>query len=598
MKKTLQILAVLALAVLSSCKEGKSDYVPHDPKVLSIIPKAGYPGTEAIISGWWFEGKAVSVDIGGTPANVVSSTMDRIMVVMPEKELGSYEVTVTVDGRSRGGVSFRYAEHPEQETIEIYSYTPDHGYVGEEVTIGGRMFSARKDHNSVTIGGLDCEVLSATTSRLVVRIPDLEPGKYPFVVTSDGETATGPDFTYDPKPTLSITSVTPNVGSVGDILTLEGFCFGETPQENVVKLNGVQAEVLEASSRTLRIVAPENPNGSYPVVITVGDNSAEGPEFLYIDKQFTYRVRTISGSIGRAADVNTVIDGDSSSAKYWQPRGIVFLPAPDGRMVIFDNGNNAFRFMTLAGTYNVTHSVSAKGYLNAAWRGCVHGDWIYMASKGNNRIVRYNYKTDESGIVAANFTGTSPMDVCFDASGNGYVLVRDGSKAIFKATGDDFTTLESFATFDDGPLAMEFAPDGNLIVTTNGCQVISVAPNGAKTVIAGIRAAKADDNGEPGQPLTAKFGANLFGMTLDASGNIYVADDSFKIIKFIRKGDNGYTDATVLTVAGTSGTSAVVDGDGTSAAFGTPGEIRMAPDGRHIYVSEYSNFVIREIELI
>ena len=52
MKKTLQILAVLALAVLSSCKEGKSDYVPHDPKVLSIIPKAGYPGTEAIISGW------------------------------------------------------------------------------------------------------------------------------------------------------------------------------------------------------------------------------------------------------------------------------------------------------------------------------------------------------------------------------------------------------------------------------------------------------------------------------------------------------------------------------------------------------------------
>ena len=575
MKKTLQILAVLALAVLSACREGKSDDIPHDPKVLSIIPKAGYPGTEAVISGWWFEGKAVSVDIGGTPANVVSSTIDRITVVMPEKELGSYEVTVTVDGRSHGGVTFRYAEHPEEETVEIYSYTPDHGYVGEEITIGGRKFSARKDRNSVTVGGLDCEVLSATTTRLVVRIPDLDPGQYPFVVTSDGETATGPDFTYDPKPTLTVTSVTPNVGSVGDVLTLTGLCFGETPQENIVKLNGVQAEVLEASSRTLSIVAPENPNGSYPVVVTVGDKTVEGPEFLYIDKQFTYRVRTVSGSAGRAADVNTVIDGDSSSAKYWQPRGLVFLPATDGRMVIFDNGNNALRFMTLASPYGVTHSTAAKGYLNAAWRGCVHGDWIYMASKGNNRIVRYNYKTDEAGIVPTNFTGTSPMD-----------------------TGDDFTTLESFVTFDDGPLAMEFAPDGNLIVTTNGCQIIAVAPDGTKTVIAGIRAAKADDNGEPGQPLTAKFGANLFGMTLDASGNIYVADDSFKIIKFIRKGDNGYTDATVLTVAGTSGTSAVRDGDGTSAAFGTPGEIRMAPDGRHIYVSEYSNFVIREIELI
>ena len=189
------------------------------------------------------------------------------------------------------------------------------------------------------------------------------------------------------------------------------------------------------------------------------------------------------------------------------------------------------------------------------------------------------------------------MDVAFDAAGNGYVLIRDGVKGILKAPGGDFTALESFTTFTDGPLAMQFAPDGQLIVTTNGCQVISVAPNGIQTVIAGIRAAKADDNGQPGQPLTAKFGSNLFGMTVDGEGNIYVADDSFKIIKLIQKGSDGYANAIVSTIAGLSGQSGQSDGVGSDARFGTPGEIRMAPDDKHLYISEYSNFTIREITI-
>ena len=592
MKRILYILFAIVLS--AGCAEKSLPEGPHDPKVLSIIPKAGYPGTEAVISGWYFDGSSVSVTVGDTPAEVKASTMDRITVVMPDKPLGTYEIVVDVDGRSNGGVSFRYSEHPEEEKLSIYSYTPDHGYVGEEVTIGGQLFSPKKERNSVKIGGLECTVLSASMSRIVVRIPDLDPGKYPFVVTVGEESVTGPDFTYDPRPSLSVESISPNVGSVGTEITVTGLCFGETASENIVTLNGVRAEVLSASSRELKIVAPDNPNGSYPVVVTVGDKTVEGPVFMYIDKQFTYRVRTVSG-LDRAADANTVIDGDPTQAKYRQPRGLAFLP--DGRMVIFDNGNNAVRFMDLS-TYTVISSVAAKAQLNAAWRGSVHGDWIYIASKGNNKLVRYNYKTDESEVVTAGFTGTSPMDVCFDAAGNGYVLVRDGSKAIFKAAGSDFTTMETFTTFIDGPLAMEFAPDGNLIVATNGGQVIAVAPDGAQTVIAGVQGAKADYNGEPGQPLTAKFGSNLFGLTLDSDGNIYLADDSFKVIKFIKKGDNGYTDATVMTVAGTSGKAEAWDGDGTAACFGSPGEIRMAPDGKHLYVSEYNHFVIREITLI
>ena len=204
MKKTIYIL-LTALSVLG-CRDAGIVDGPHDPKVLSIIPKAGYPGTEATISGWYFEGKDVAVTVGGTPAEVTASAMDRIAVIMPEKALGVYEVEVTVDGRSKGGIKFRYAEHPEEDKLAIFSYSPMHGYEGEQIAIGGQLFSPRPEENVVTINDKPCSVTSATISRLVVTLPDNPEGQYPFVVTVGGESVTGPMFTYDRKPDLTVLS--------------------------------------------------------------------------------------------------------------------------------------------------------------------------------------------------------------------------------------------------------------------------------------------------------------------------------------------------------------------------------------------------------
>lgn len=594
MKKSLLYFALTLLALVTyGCKDEEVIPEVHIPKVLSIIPKAGYPGTVATISGYYLEGN-VSVSVGGTPAEIRSESIDRLEIVMPEKELGTYPVQVTVDGQTLEGLEFRYGEHPPVAELAVFSYSPSSGIEGDEITISGTCFSRKIDRNTVTIDDTPVTIKSATENRLVVVLPDKPEGQYPFVVTVDGKTVTGPLFTYDKKPELTVTGITPNSGSAGDVVTVSGVCFSANPAEDHVTINGVEAEVLTATTTRLEIVIPENPKGSYPVIVTVGDKTAEGPVFLYVDKVHTYVVKTISGSAGRAADAITLIDGAPDVAKYRQPRGLAFLP--DGRMVIFDNGNNSLRFMDLS-NYYITSSKATSAHLNAAWRGEVHGDWIYIASKGNNRIVRYNYKTDTAETLDASFSGTSPMDVCFDKDGNAYVLVRDGSKAIFKAKGDNFSTLEVFTTFEDGPLAMEFAPDGTLVVTTNGCQIIGVDQTGTQKVIAGIRGDKKDNLGEPGKPLTASFGSNLFGMTIDADGNIYVADDSFKIIKLIAKGENGYEDAVISTIAGTSGVSGKKDGTGTECQFGSPGEIRMHPDGKHIYVAEYNHYIIREITI-
>jgi streptogramin lyase len=562
------------------------------PKLLSLIPKAGYSGTEVIISGYGFT-EPLTVSVDGKEATVKSVSDDRISAIMPDHALGEVNVSVTTGGVTLEGLSFRYAEKVPEEGLSITSYQPASGIEGDVISIMGAMFSTDKAKNTVTINGKTAVVEKANETRLMVVLPDNPAGDYPFVVTVGGKTVTGPSFTYNVKPELTVFSVTPNTGTAGDVVILNGMCFGETPEDNKVTINGTEATVLTASYSALSIVIPENPRGSYPVVVTVGEKTVEGPSFLYVAKSHTYTVKTMSGSAGRAADVTTIVDGASTVAKFRQPRGVVFLP--DGRLAIFDNGNNAIRFMNLA-TWEVENSsVAAKSMLNAAWRGSLNGDWIYMASKGNNRIVRYNYKTDAAEIVTTNMSGTSPMDICFDADGNGYVLVRDGSKAIFKAEGGDFANMTTFTTFTKGPLAMQFAPDGNLIVSTQGCQIIGVKPTGEQFVIAGIEDAKADDPGTPGEPLTAKFGSNLFGLTVNSDGDIFVADDSFKVIKLITLGEKGYEDAVVSTIAGTSGQKAKTDGVGAEARFDSPGEIRMAPSGKMLIVTEYNAFTIREI---
>lgn len=74
-----------------------------------------------------------------------------------------------------------------------------------------------------------------------------------------------------------------------------------------------------------------------------------------------------------------------------------------------------------------------------------------------------------------------------------------------------------------------------------------------------------------------------------------MADDSFKVIKLISPGEHGYDDAVISTIAGTSGQKGKTDGVGAEARFDTPGEIRMAPSGKLLIVTEYNAYTIREI---
>lgn len=507
MKKIIILVAATVLAILSGCSETKESLGgSHSPELLSIIPKAGNAGTEAVISGYWFgkDASGVSVQINGKSASVVSVSNDRINVVMPENELGTYPITVNVNGKEVEGLKFRYAEPVEKETLAVYAYNPSSGIEGDEIVVTGRCFSHKVAENTVTVNGKNAVIKEAKPTRMVIVLPDNPQGKYSMVVTVNGVEAEGPQFTYLRKPELEITEISPSSASAGSKVTLKGDLFSENPAENIVKFNDIQAEVVSASVKELVVIVPENPLGPCPVTITVGDKTVSGPDFTYLEKVYTYEVNTISGTAGRS-DANVFVDGGPAVTKY-----------------------------------------------------------------------------------------RAPLDVKLDADGNVYVLDR-GAKAVLKYAKGDFTTSEKFAEFTDGPLCMEFDNGGNLIVASNGRKFYCITKDGTKTTIAGD-GTKGSSDGNAGEPLTAQFG-DIWGFTATKSGEIYLVDGTYHVVKLIKKGSEGYANATVRTVVGKVGAAGKADGVGQEARLNTPYDISISPSGDKLYVTDLMNFLIREITI-
>src|SRR5688572_23670721 len=77
---------------------------------------------------------------------------------------------------------------------------------------------------------------------------------------------------------FNIASVTPESGPVGTPVAIVGVGFSNVASENVVKFNGVEADVITGNETTLAVLVPQGATTG-AVTVTTDGKTASGPAF-------------------------------------------------------------------------------------------------------------------------------------------------------------------------------------------------------------------------------------------------------------------------------------------------------------------------------
>ncbi len=182
---------------------------------------------------------------------------------------------------------------------------------------------------------------------------------------------------------------------------------------------------------------------------------------------------------------------------------------------------------------------------------------IYIADKGNNVVRRVN----TSGIITT-FAGTGTVG----ASGNGG---------------------QATAARLNGPVAVATDAAGNVYITDNGNNAIrKVNTAGFITAYAGV--GSAGYSGDGASALAAELKAPE-GITIDALGNLYIADAGNNVV---RKVDTAHN---ITTVAGTGTAGKSGDGGAAIAAkLSQPTGVATDQYG-NLYIADNANHSIRKV---
>ncbi|AWO00530.1 gluconolactonase [Chitinophaga alhagiae] len=416
------------------------------------------------------------------------------------------------------------------------------------------------------------------------------------------------DKTPAAAPGPVISTVWPLEGTASTIVTIRGKHFSGVRTDNTVKFNGTDAIVIEAAEGQLQVVSPKA-GATGAITVAVRNVEITGPVFTYTAPPEEYTVKVFAGDVNAGS-----IDGPVAAARLKSPEGVTMDAA--GNLIITDRGNNRIRKISAAGIMSTVAGADAAGFVNGAaaaarfrlpWKSAADAAGnIFVADRDNHCIRKITPDGTVSTFAGKGTAGfadgdrttamfNQPLDVTVDAAGNIYVADNLNHR-IRKITPDGtVSTLagDGTAAYADGtgtaaklknPSGLSLDAAGNLVVADRlNHRIRKVTMAGEVTTLAGDGTSGYKD----GDAAAARF-ADPYGITVDGSGNILVADLNNHKVRKLAGG-------TVSTVAGTG--KGFLDGPGTSAQLSQPTDICTDAAG-NIFVADLGNNCIRKISLM
>jgi streptogramin lyase len=324
---------------------------------------------------------------------------------------------------------------------------------------------------------------------------------------------------------------------------------------------------LEISSGQVSTIAGPAASFFVPYGITY-----DGQGNLFITDSYNHTIRklvissglvtTIAGTAGSFGSA----DGVGSSARFYYPYGITYI---QGYLYICDSNNRTIRKLVISSGQVITFAgseqspVSNDGVGSFALfnnpRGIVYiQDHLYICDSDNNTIRKLMIASGEVTTIAGSAGSAGSADGI-------------GSAARFNK-----------------PYGITYDGQGNLYITDGENNTIRklVISTAAVTTIAGTAGSFGSADGVGS---SARF-FNPRGITYDETGNLYICDEYFSIIRrlVIASGQ-------VTTIAGTAGSSGSADGVGSSARFNNPTGIVYFKG--NLYICDTNNDTIRKLAI-
>jgi streptogramin lyase len=286
-----------------------------------------------------------------------------------------------------------------------------------------------------------------------------------------------------------------------------------------------------------------------------------------------YNWTTIAGDAGAGAT-----DGTNTDARFYQPVGAV--ADTNGNFYVADVNNNTIRKLTPNGTNWVTTTIagspgnagSADGTNAAAW---FYGPSCIAVDKAGNLFV-----TDYNNSTIRKLTPVA----------GGWAVTTIAGLALGTGTVDGTNSTARF----NRPVGIAVDANGVLYVADFFSDTIrTVTPVGTNWVVTTIAGLALSSAHQDGTNSAARF-TSPYGITVDTSGTVYVADRNDNTIRQLKQSGTNWV---VTTLAGTIYTAGYFDGTNSSVKFNAPSAI--VPDGAgNFYIADRNNSLIRKLTAV
>jgi hypothetical protein len=300
---------------------------------------------------------------------------------------------------------------------------------------------------------------------------------------------------------------------------------------------------------------------------------------VYITDNATHQIRKVTAATGIITTVagngnpgSTGDGGAATSARLNSPEDVFVTSSGD--IYIADTLNHKIRrvaaatgiITTVAGT-GTAGSTGNGGAATAATLSSPHG--IVVASNGDY------YISERGGNVIRKVTAATGIITAYAGTGTAGYSGDGGAATAAKLS---------------QPQGLALASNGDLSVADTGNNVVRVirASTGVITTFAGT--GTAGYTGDGGAATAARLQGPQ-AISLDAQGNLLIADTGNNVIRKVQAGSG-----TISTVAGTG--SAGFSGDGgaaTSAQIDAPRGVGAASTGTSYYISDAGNRRVRKV---